>query len=65
MLTRYASCRQASETVAAAGGRAQTIHLPEDRGIVGNSHLMMQDRNNNEIGDMILEWMGTELGAVD
>ena len=65
MLTRYASCRQASETVAAAGGRAQTIHLPEDRGIVGNSHLMMQDRNNNEISDMILEWMGTELGAVD
>lgn len=65
MLTRYASCRQASETVAAAGGRAQTIHLPEDRGIVGNSHLMMQDKNNNEIGDMILEWMGTELGAVD
>ena len=65
MLTRYASCREASETVAAAGGRAQTIHLPEDRGIVGNSHLMMQDRNNNEIGDMILEWLGTEFGGVE
>ena len=65
MLTRYASCRQASETVAAAGGRAQTIHLPEDRGIAGNSHLMMQDRNNTEIGDMILEWIGSEFGGAD
>lgn len=65
MLTRYASCRQASETVAAAGGRAQTIHLPEDRGIAGNSHLMMQDRNSTEIGAMILEWIGTEFGSVE
>ncbi len=63
MLTRYASCRQASETISAAGGRAQTIHLPEDSGIAGNSHLMMQDRNNTEIGGMILEWLRAEFGG--
>lgn len=65
MLTRYESCRQASEIISAAGGRAQTIHLPEDRGIAGNSHLMMQDRNNTELGDMILEWLGPESGGAD
>ena len=65
MLTRYASCRQASEIILAAGGRAQTIHLPEDRGIVGNSHLMMQDRNNAEIGEMILEWIGSEFDGME
>lgn len=65
MLTRYASCRQAGEFVSAAGGRAQTIHLPEDRGIAGNTHLMMQDRNNTEIGEMILEWLRAEFGGSD
>ena len=63
MLTRYASCRRASEIISAAGGRAQTIHLPEDRGIAGNTHLMMQDRNNTEIGEMILEWLRAEFGG--
>ena len=63
MLTRYASCRQASEIISAAGGRAQTIHLPEDRGIAGNTHLMMQDTNNTEIGEMILEWLRAEFGG--
>ena len=65
MLTRYASCRAAGDIVSAAGGRAQTIHLPEDRGIAGNTHLMMQDRNNTEIGEMILEWIGSEFGGVE
>lgn len=63
MLARYASCRQAGDIVSAAGGRAQTIHLPVDRGIAGNTHLMMQDRNNVEIGEMILEWLRAEFGG--
>ena len=65
MLTRYASCRYASEIISAAGGRAQTVHLPENRGIAGNSHLMMQDRNNVEIGEMILEWIGSEFDSME
>ena len=65
MLTRYASCRAAGDIVSAAGGRAQTLHLPEDRGIAGNTHLMMQDRNNTEIGEMILEWIGSEFGGME
>ena len=65
MLNRYASCREAGDIVSAAGGRAQTIHLPEDRGIAGNTHLMMQDRNNTEIGEMVLEWIGSEFGGME
>ncbi len=60
MQTRYASCRQASETISASGGRAQTIHLPQDLGITGNTHLMMQDRNNVELGQIILDWIHSE-----
>ena len=32
------------------------INLP-DIGIKGNSHMMMQDKNNPEIADVIQRWM--------
>ena len=32
------------------------INLP-DIGIKGNSHMMMQDKNNAEIADVIQRWM--------
>lgn len=28
-----------------------------DRGIHGNSHMIMQDKNNLEIADLILQWV--------
>jgi hypothetical protein len=28
-----------------------------DRGIRGNSHMIMQDKNNLQIADLILKWM--------
>ena len=30
---------------------------PPDQGIRGNSHMMMQDRNNLQIADLILKWI--------
>ena len=30
---------------------------PPDRGIRGNSHMIMQDKNNQQIADLILQWM--------
>jgi hypothetical protein len=30
---------------------------PADRGIRGNSHMLMLDRNNLQIADLILKWM--------
>ena len=57
MLARYESCRAASDLISAAGGDAQTIRLPEDLGIDGNSHLLMQDSNSAEIAALLIDWM--------
>jgi len=39
-----------------AGGDATMLHLP-DAGLHGNSHMMMQDRNNLRVADLILAWI--------
>ena len=57
MRTRYESCRKASDIIAAAGGDAKTIYLPEDLGISGNTHLLMQDTNSEQLGDLIIDWL--------
>jgi len=38
------------------GGRARLVTLP-DVGIKGNSHMMMQDKNNLQVADFILNWI--------
>jgi hypothetical protein len=43
--------------VKAAGGDAQMLN-PPDRGIRGNSHMIMQDKNHLQIADVILQWIG-------
>ena len=52
----YDGCRALVTRVNAAGGRARMTYLP-DLGIRGNSHMIMQDRNNLQIADMILRWI--------
>ena len=49
--------------VRAGGGTVDVINLPEI-GIKGNSHMMMQDRNNAEIADIIHIWLAGK-GLVD
>ena len=44
------------DAVRAAGGKVDVVHLPEV-GIKGNSHMMMQDKNNGEIADVIQKWL--------
>ena len=44
------------EAIKAAGGTAEWINLP-DIGIKGNSHMLMQDKNNAEIADVIQKWL--------
>jgi pimeloyl-ACP methyl ester carboxylesterase len=45
-----------AEAVRAAGGTVDWIDLP-DIGIRGNSHMLMMDRNNAEIADVIHRWL--------
>ena len=46
----------------AAGGNARMLHLPE-QGIRGNSHMVMQDRNNLQVADLILKWIDESVGG--
>jgi pimeloyl-ACP methyl ester carboxylesterase len=45
-----------AEAVKKAGGTVDWINLP-DIGIKGNSHMLMQDKNNAEIADVIQKWL--------
>ncbi len=48
----------------AGGGTVDVINLP-DIGIKGNSHMLMQDKNNAEIAEVIQKWLvGEGLGRL-
>ena len=49
--------------VRTGGGSVDVINLPEV-GVRGNSHMMMQDRNNAVIADLIQKWL-TDKGLVE
>ena len=39
-----------------AGGDAEMMHLPA-MGIKGNSHMLMQDRNSDQLADLVIGWI--------
>ena len=52
----FEGCKAFVARVTAAGGNAQLLSLPE-KGIHGNSHMLMQDKNNLQVADLILKWL--------
>ena len=52
----FESCQQLIGRLKAAGGQAEMLD-PSERGIKGNSHMIMQDRNHLQIADLILKWI--------
>jgi pimeloyl-ACP methyl ester carboxylesterase len=52
----FRSCATFVNSVNQAGGDATMMHLPA-MGIYGNSHMLMQDRNNLQLADLILRWI--------
>jgi hypothetical protein len=52
----YDSCEKYVQAVKAARGDAEMMYLPK-MGIKGNSHMLMQDRNNLQLADLILTWI--------
>ena len=52
----FDSCQALISRLKAAGGDALML-TPPDRGIRGNSHMIMQDKNNLQIADLILQWI--------
>jgi len=52
----FDSCQALIGRLKAAGGDAQMLN-PADRGIRGNSHMIMQDKNHLQVADLILQWI--------
>ena len=53
---RRNGCRDTIAALAAAGGHAQLLLLPQ-AGIAGNSHMLMLDRNNLDVAQQVLGWL--------
>jgi pimeloyl-ACP methyl ester carboxylesterase len=52
----FEDCKAFIARVNAAKGNARMLH-PPDLGIHGNSHMIMQDKNNIQIADLIMKWI--------
>ena len=53
---RREGCVQAVNMINKGGGKATFALLPE-MGIAGNSHMMMMDKNNLQVADVIQKWI--------
>ena len=56
VLASFNNCKALVAKINAAGGNATMLH-PADLGIHGNSHMVMLDKNNLQIADLILKWI--------
>jgi len=54
MSGRHEACETTAKLIRDAGGKAEVIWLPK-LGIKGNTHLLMQDNNNDDIAQMLLD----------
>jgi pimeloyl-ACP methyl ester carboxylesterase len=52
----FASCNTFVEQLKKAGGDAVMMHLPA-MGIKGNSHMLMQDKNSDQLADLVISWI--------
>ena len=50
-------CTDSIAAINAAGGTAKFMYLPA-LGIKGNGHMMMMEKNNLQIADLIIDWLG-------
>ena len=43
----------------AAGGQYDVVNLPQI-GIKGNSHMIMMDKNSDQVADVIQQWLAKQ-----
>jgi hypothetical protein len=55
-MNSFNGCEKYVDQIKSKGGDAQMMHLPK-LGIRGNSHMLMQDKNNLQLADLILNWI--------
>jgi hypothetical protein len=59
---RRDGCAATVNAIKSTGGAAKFLLLPE-AGHKGNTHMLMMDRNNLEIADLIIGWLGESVAA--
>ena len=52
----FNSCNTLVDQLKKAGGDATMMHLPA-MGIKGNSHMLMQDKNSDQIAELVIGWI--------
>ena len=52
----FETCKTFVGQLEAAGGDAELMHLPA-LGIKGNSHMLMQDKNSDQLADLVIAWI--------
>jgi hypothetical protein len=58
----FDSCNAFVAQINKAGGDAQMMHLPA-LGIHGNSHMLMQDKNSDQLADLVIAWIDKHVEA--
>ncbi len=53
---RYNARLAVVNSINAAGGKAAIVQLPEV-GLHGNTHMLMQDKNNLQVADFLVQWI--------
>jgi len=48
-----------AQAIASAGGKVDTFDLPK-MGIKGNTHMLMMDKNSDDIAKLVNEWIGKQ-----
>lgn len=56
----FAQCREYAASIEREGGDVTFLHLPEI-GMRGNSHMMMLDKNNLAVADVLLRWIDSHI----
>ena len=56
----FEGCQALVGRLKAAGGQAEMLG-PAEMNVPGNSHMIMQDKNNLQIADLILRWIDTRV----
>jgi hypothetical protein len=52
----FETCKTFVDQLKKAGGDAEMMHLPA-MGIKGNSHMLMQDKNSDQLADLVIAWI--------
>ena len=58
---RWPHMRKRLQAFRQAHSSIDWLSLP-DRGMYGNSHMLMMDRNSLEVADLVSQWLDAEFG---